>query len=156
MSTELRKIYEQAGLLKYYFDEKVPCDLYRGRSRQEEKKNLPILYPNPGFKRADGTVRIADVEIEERDGKQIVKGCRCIHGDYRGVSTFDRPNPNLMGFTWRRLPKGAPVPEALAITQDSDLKDKANHYTVAPKDDMPLELFQVWLNALAKNMAPAD
>lgn len=152
----LREVYEKAGLLKYYFDDKVPCDLYRGQSSQEQKKKLPILYPNPGFQRKDRTVRLPDVEIIDRDGKKIVKGCRTTRGDFRGISTFDRPNPSLVSFKWFRLPKDSPIPEALAITQDSDLKGKANHYTVAPKDDMTLELFQTWLNALAKYMTDAD
>jgi hypothetical protein len=40
----------------------------------------------------------------------------------------------------------------LAITQDSDYPNKPNHFTIAPKDDMPLELFQVWLDALNKQL----
>ena len=51
-----------------------------------------------------------------------------------------------------QLPKATPIPEALAITQDSDYADRPNHFTVAPKDDMPLELFQVWLDALNKHL----
>ena len=156
MSNELKKLYQAAGKLKYYFDERTPCDLYRGQSRKEKKEGLPILYPNPGFPRRDGTVRLPDVKIEERAGVKWVKGCRCIHGDFRGISTFDRPNPSLMGFDWFLLKKETPIPEALAITQDSDIPGKTNHYTIAPKDDMTLDLFQIWLNALSKAMAAAD
>lgn len=153
MSDELQKIYEGAGLLQYYFDKEVPRDLFRGQSRTEEKQGHPVLYPNPGFKRRDGSVRLPDVLIVERDGKKIVKGCRSIHGDYRGVSTFDRKNPALPGFEWYKLPKGVAIPEALALTQDSDFKDRSNHFTIAPKDDMTLDLFQIWLNALGKHMS---
>jgi hypothetical protein len=150
MSEALRRIYEEKGLLKYYFDKDVPRDLFRGQSKTEAKQGLPILYPNPGFTPKGKPPRLPDVEIVEVDEKKIVKGCRTTRGDYRGVSTFDRKNPNLGGFAWYKLPKATPIPEALAITQDSDLANKANHFTVAPKDDMPLDLFQVWLNALNK------
>ena len=152
MSDELKTIYERQGLLRYYFDKAVPRDVFRGQSRTEEKQGLPILYPNPGFQRKDGSMRLPDVLIEERNGAKFVKGCRCIHGDYRGVSTFDRKNTALPGFRWYKLPQGTPIPEALAITQDSDFPNRANHFTVAPKDDMTLELFRVWLNSLSASM----
>ena len=153
MSDDLKNIYKEAGHLAYYFDKAVPCDLFRGQSRTESRQGQPVLYPNPGFKRKDGSQRLPDVCIVERDGKKIVLGCRCIHGDYRGVSTFDRKNTALAGFRWFKLSKGTDIPEAIAITQDSNFKDRANHFTIAPKDDMPLDLFQVWLNTLGNHMA---
>jgi hypothetical protein len=152
MSEALRRIYEEEGLLKYYFDKEVPRDLFRGQSKTEAKQGLPILYPNPGFTRKDKSQRLPDVEIVEVDGKKFVKGCRTTRGDSRGISTFDRKNPNLSGFTWYKLPKETPIPQALAITQDSDDPNKPNHFTIAPKDDMPLDLFQVWLGALNKQL----
>jgi hypothetical protein len=152
MTADLRKVYEAEGLLRYYFDEKVPRDLFRGQSKTETKQGLPILYPNPGFRRSDGQERPPDVLIVEQDGKKIVKGCRTIRGEHRGISTFDGKPPNLRGFKWYKLPKSTDVPEALAITQDTDRKNSPNHFTIAPKDDMPLPLFQVWLNALAAHM----
>lgn len=152
MSDDLKNLYNEAGRLSSYFDKAVPRDLFRGQSRAEAKQGQPVLYPNPGFKRKDGSVRLPDVQVVEREGKKIVLGCRCIHGDYRGVSTFDRKNLGLPGFRWFRLPKGTEIPEALAITQDSNFKDRPNHFTVAPKDDMPLDLFQVWLNTLGNAM----
>lgn len=152
MPDDVRRIYQVAGLLKYYFDEKVPRDLFRGQRKTEARQGLPILHPDLGVKRSDGTTRLADVKIVEQDGKRIVKGCRCVKGDYRGLSTFDRKDPTLGGFMWHRLPKATDIPVALAITQDSDRTDRANHFTIAPKDDMPLELFHVWLNALASRL----
>jgi hypothetical protein len=153
MSEELRRVYEEAGLLQYYFDKDVPRDLFRGQSKTEVKQGLPILYPNPGFTRRDGTQRPPDVEIVEVNGNKVVKGCRTIRGEYRGVSTFDRKFTLGAGFTWYKLPKATPIPEALAITQDSDYPaPKQNHYTVAPKNDMPVGLFQVWLDALNKHL----
>ena len=152
MSDELKTIYETAKLQHRYFDSKTPCDLFRGQSRAEEKQGLSLLHPNPGFTRSDKSVRLADVKIEERGDKKFVLGCRSTRGDFRGISTFDRTNPALKNFSWHKLPKDTDIPEALAVTQDSAFKDKANHYTIAPKDDMTLELFLVWLKALSDKM----
>jgi len=69
------------------------------------------------------------------------------------IYSADRKNTALPGFRWFKLPEGVDIPEALAITRDSTFRDRANHYTIAPKDDMPLELFLVWLNELGKHMA---
>lgn len=155
MSDALRKIYEQQNRLPYYFDKTVPIDLFRGQSRDEAKKDLPIIYPNPGFVRANGKVRIADVMITTIDGKQFVKGCRTTAGEYRGISTFDKMR-EFPGFKWYKLPAGTKIPEALAITQDSAKPNESNHYTIAPKDDMTLELFQTWLNVLNLALVAID
>lgn len=152
MTDQLKQIYERENLRHRYFDGKTPCDLFRGQSRADDKKALPLLNPNPGFTRGDGTVRIADVRVEERDGQKFVLGCRSTSGDYRGISAFDKKNPALRGFSWYKLPKDTDIPEALAVTQDGASKDRANHYTIAPKDDMTLELFLVWLKALSDKM----
>lgn len=148
MSDDLRNIYKKENKLAYYFDETVPCDLYRGQRDVDAKKGLPRIYPNPGFNRGNGQIRPADVKIVERDGNKFVLGCRATSGFFRGVSPFDRKNPDLSGFRWFCLPMGVEIPEALAITQESAHKDRANHYTIAPKDDMPLELFLAWLKVL--------
>ena len=149
MSSELRDLYEKNGLLRFYFDKHVPKDLFRGRSRDDLRKERPIFYPHEGFTRKDGSKRLPDVEIIERNGKKFVRGCRCIRGDYRGISVFVRINEKLIGYKWFVVKKGAIIPEALAITQDGDRND-INHYTIAPKDEMPLELFAVWLRQLAE------
>ena len=121
MPDDLRKIYETAGRLQYYFDDKVPCDLFRGQSKTEAKQGLPILYPNPGFKLKDGSDRLPDVMIVVENGKQIVKGCRSTKGDYRGISTFDRKNSKLSGFKWfklpdrRRFPRRSRSPKTMTI-----------------------------------------
>jgi hypothetical protein len=149
MSDELRDLYAKAGLLKYYFDKSVPRDLFRGRSRDDIRKDRPIFYPHEGFIRNDGSKRLPDVEIIERDGKKFVRGCRCIRGHYRGISVFDRINEKLLSYKWYVFKKDTAIPEALAITQDSD-RAEINHYTIAPKDEMPLDLFAVWLKQLAE------
>jgi hypothetical protein len=80
-----------------------------------------------------------------------VLGCRCVEGDYRGLSVFDK-KVSWLGKGWRnyRLPKDTPVPENLAVTRDHSLPAKgATHYTLAPKDDMPVELFLQSLKVVA-------
>lgn len=84
-----------------------------------------------------------------------VKGCRTTAGEYRGISTFDKMR-EFPGFKWYKLPAGTKIPEALAITQDSAKPNESNHYTIAPKDDMPLELFQKWLNVLNLALVAID
>src|SRR4029453_18778493 len=66
MSDELKKLYQAAGKLKYYFDERTPCDLYRGQSRKEKKEGRPILYPNP-IKRHEGKPTTGDLSDEDAD-----------------------------------------------------------------------------------------
>lgn len=154
--TTLKQIYEKAGLLHNYFDEKVPCDLYRGQSRNEIKLGLPIIYPNPGFVNKDGRERPADVKIVERNGQQYVLGCVATHGQHRGISTFDRVNPLLKGFKWYRLPAGTPLPPALAMTRDSAYPDRPNHYTIAPKNDMLLAHFLLYIQELCEKLEPTE
>jgi hypothetical protein len=152
MSSDLKEIYEQEGLLKYYFDEAVPRDLYRGQRASEVGGDSPIIFPHPGFARKNGPNRPADVNIEDRSGKKFVLGCRCVKGMYRGISTFDGMNPVLKNFVWYKLPSGTEIPQAIAITQDSDFSNKINHFTIAPKDDMPLDLFLVYLSILERSL----
>ncbi len=152
MSNDLKIIYKNEGKLQYYFDEAVPCDLFRGQSRSELKEGLPIIHPNPGFKRKDGSERPPDVMIVERNGTKFVLGCRCTSGRHRGISTFDRINSGLINFRWYKIPESTIIPAALAITQDSNKQNEVNHFTIAPKDDMPLDLFLIWLNALGKHL----
>lgn len=152
MSDDLKEIYKREGKLQYYFDEVVPCHLFRGQKRSDADKQAAIIFPHPGFSRRNGADRPADVKIVERSGKKFVLGCRCTKGPYRGVSTFDGINPILKDFLWYKLPKGTDIPPALAITQDSDLPGKVNHFTIAPKDDIPLEHFLMLLDTLAKHL----
>ncbi|MCW7536746.1 hypothetical protein OOT46_02620 [Aquabacterium sp. A7-Y] len=72
-------------------------------------------------------------------------------GDHRGVSVFDKKNTQLRSFDWYRLPAGTELPPALAVTRDSPSATSSRpiHYTVAPKDDMPLSLFLQHLKGLA-------
>jgi hypothetical protein len=76
-------------------------------------------------------------------GEFTVRGCRTMAGEFRGVSLFDRTNSRLRNRTWYKIPKGAKIPPALAVTRDSAVEESSGpvHYTVAPKDDMQLSLF---------------
>ena len=154
MTNELRRIYEKAGLLYNYFDETTPCDLFRGQSGSEAKLGFPIIYPNPGFTTRDGSKRPADVMIVERDGMKFVLGCVATTGHHRGISTFDAINPLLRNFRWYRLREGTKIPPALAITRDTTFKNKPNHYTIAPINDMPLDLFLALIQELCEKLEP--
>lgn len=74
----------------------------------------------------------------------VVKGCRSVRktDHHRGVSVFDAARA-FKGFAWYRIPEGTPIPPALAVTKDADASNNGEpiHYTIAPKDDMPLSLF---------------
>jgi hypothetical protein len=152
MSENLKKTYEQEGKLRFYFDQSVPQDLYRGQRASEVGSDSPIIFPHPGFSRKNGPNRPSDVKIEDRGGSKFVLGCRCVKGMYRGVSTFNGMNPVLKNFVWYKLPSGTEIPEALAITQDSNFANKINHFTIAPKDDMPLDLFLMYLGLLERSL----
>ncbi len=154
MPDKLRKIYEAAELLPYYFDKETPCDLFRGQSPDEHKRQMPVIYPNPGFIRKTGVPRPPDVAIVERDGRKVVLGCVTVKGLHRGVSTFDQPNPALRGFKWYKLPAASKIHESLAVTQD-DYHVIGNHFTIAPKNDMPLELFMIALSFMEAQMTQA-
>ncbi|MFA6231090.1 MAG: hypothetical protein WC617_13095 [Rhodanobacter sp.] len=54
MSGDLKAVYANAGRPQYYFDQIIPGDLFRGQSRADARQGLPVLHPNPGFKRKDG------------------------------------------------------------------------------------------------------
>lgn len=68
-----------------------------------------------------------------------------------GVSVFDMVNTALSNFDWFKLPANTSIPESLAVTRDADRArpGKPTHYTIAPKDDMPLSLFLQHLKGMA-------
>lgn len=74
----------------------------------------------------------------------VLKGCRSTskHDPHRGVSVFDATRP-FHQMSWYLIPAGTPIPPGLAITKDADFGKNGEpiHYTIAPKDDMPLSLF---------------
>jgi hypothetical protein len=157
MSTALKDIYAGAGLRGKFFEGATPTTLWRAQSRQDFKKQVFLMEPHPGYVKKDkatGEVikeRLPDVMIVERDGKKIVKGCRCTSGNYRGISVFD-VMVTWLGPSWvnYEIPEGTVIPENLALTKDHYIpRHKATHYTLAPKDDMTLELFLASLKVVA-------
>lgn len=96
MSDELKRIYERADIANRYFDRETPCELWRGLRPPDHKAGMFLFEPHPGYTKVDkatgrAIVRPADVKIVDRDGQKIVWGCRCTRGDFRGLSTFDKP-----------------------------------------------------------------
>jgi hypothetical protein len=180
MSDELKNVYKNAGKLDRYHGETVPEDLFRGRKigssvdlmqptllgfYRRAGPRLPDVLAtdskgqSPQFKNADKSELIVDnklgtftEEMVRNSDKYMVRGCRTIKGDYRGVSVFDVKNTRLRNFDWYKLAGGTDIPPGLACTRDADLGVPSPiHHTIAPKDDMPLSLFLKQLQALAKS-----
>lgn len=109
--------------------------------------------------RATATARVITEEKHKPLTDQIIsdasayvlKGCRSTnkHDPHRGVSVFDATRP-FKQMSWYRIPAGTPIPPALAVTKDADFSKNGEpiHYTIAPKDDMPLSLFLQHLKGL--------
>lgn len=100
-------------------------------------------------------------EMIKNAGDYMVKGCRSTRaGDpHRGLSLFDKTNDGLRGFEWYVIGADATIPKGLAVLRDAkprkSPKDSPIHYTVAPKDDMPLSLFLVQLRTLGQTARKA-
>ncbi len=143
----LREIYKAAGREADYFELAGPdLLLYRAQTTEDFEGKVFILSP-----RVDGAGP-RDVPTFERDGKIWVKGCTAASGKNRfGVSTFDKPVLPTKNHTHcYEIPKKVTLPEGLAITKDNFNKTfKAFHYSLAPKNDMLLELFVQSLKVVA-------
>ena len=171
MSEDLKKVYQGAGAADRYYEGQTPTDLLRGKKVGSHGELMqPTLvgwYQQKGRRDPDVLIRtskgatpqyldadLTDLAVESKEleltaeilrnaDQYIVKGCRTVKGDHRGISVFDKRNPVLRNFEWFLIPAGTRLHEALAITRDHAKLSKADpiHYTVAPKDDMPLSLF---------------
>jgi hypothetical protein len=147
MSDDLRKIYVAAGLADRFWDTSTPTALWRAQKQTDFHAGAIVLEPHPG-----SATRPADVKVVDRDNQKIVLGCRCVKGDFRGISTYD------MKVTWYgsrttkhfRMAANTPIPPGLAVTKDHRNAQGAYHYTIAPKDDMPLQLFMQQLKAMSQ------
>ena len=94
----------------------------------------------------NGNVRPADVKIEG--------GIVRVKYRPRGASTFDKSGVFHRGrWEYYKIPKDMKLPEGLVIVKDKYNKTLgATHYTIAPKHDMPIELFRLLLNQLAQQI----
>ena len=117
---------------------------------RNQKGNSP-QYINDDFKQlaTEGKELELTAEILRNADQYIVKGCRTMSGLHRGVSVFDKKNPRLR-FDWYIIPANSKLPDALAVTRDDDktISSKPIHYTLAPKDNMPLSLFLQYLRSM--------
>lgn len=178
MTDQLKRVYEQAGALDRYYDERTPIDLLRAKKIGSHGDLMqPTLigwYAARGPRDPDVLVRnqqgdtpqyldaaMEQLAVESREleltteilrnaDKYMVRGCRTMKGNYRGISVFDKKNAVLRGFDWYLIPAATALPPALAVTRDETALTKTTpiHYTVAPKDDMPLSLFLQYLKGL--------
>lgn len=187
MSDELKKVYEKADASGRFFDGKTPVDLFRGRRTgdktelmqptligwyvQLEARRPDVLLEgakdkvSPQYANGDvddelvieGKKKPVTAEILRHADQYIVKGCRTMSGEHRGVSVFDKKNTALKNFDWFKIPADTVIPEGLAVTRDASYTFSAKpiHYTVAPKDDMTLSLFLQQLRSMA-NKAVQD
>lgn len=184
-SNALEKVYVGAGKEGRFFDKLTPKPLFRGIKRGDPTDLMqPTLIGfhlkrgprkpdvllqdgkgvSPQYENGDINGAIAlDVSgnltrhILANAGDYVVQGCRIIKGEHRGLSLFDKANTRLP-FVWFRIPARSKIPPGIAVTRDSDDEHDENvaiHYTVAPKDDMPLSLFLQHLKELAINAEPA-
>jgi hypothetical protein len=117
MSDELKKVYERAGSLAYFFETTTPTNLFRRRKvgdgtpimqptligfGTEERPRLPDVHlsdeygNSPQFKQ-DGSIerepgsKPLTKQIVSDASKYTVRGCRTLKGNYRGASVFDEP-----------------------------------------------------------------
>ncbi len=178
MSDELKRVYEGAGALDRYYDGQTPVDLFRGKKIGSHGELMqPTLigwYSKKGTRDPDVLVRNqkgvtpqyidADLEKLATESKEleltteilrhadqyIVKGCRTMKGKHRGISVFDKKNGILRDFEWYKIAAKSKLPDALAVTRDEPALSKSTpiHYTIAPKDDMPLSLFLQYLRSI--------
>lgn len=148
MTNELRKVYVAAGLGDRFWDDATPTSLWRAQKKSDFDRNAMLLEPHPGSE-----TRTADVRVVERDKQQFVLGCRCVKGDYRGVSTFDMKGTWFGSRTTQhfRIPADTQIPPGLAVTRDHRNAQGAYHYTIAPKDDMPRSLFLQQLKTMSQH-----
>ena len=70
------------------------------------------------------------------------------------MSTFDKAGvPEGKDWTYYKIPKGTVLPEGIAIIKDEyNTRFGANHYTIAPAFDMPLDQFKSKLAQLATQL----
>jgi len=137
----LEDVLIEAGEIDKFFGDKAPVNLWRARNLSKKGTGLFDLVEEEQIR--NGNVRPPDVTIE--NGIVLVKNRP------RGVSTFDKPDVFPRGkWEYYKIPRDMKLPDGLVIVKDKYNKQLgATHYTIAPKHDMPIELFRSLLNQLA-------
>ncbi|GLS24305.1 hypothetical protein [Marinibactrum halimedae] len=140
----LKDVLIEAGEIDKYFGNTAPVNLWRARKLNKKQIGLFDLVEEDQVR--NGNIRPADVTIE--DG--IVK----VKNRPRGASTFDKPDVfNRGNWEYYKIPQNMQLPEGLVIVKDKYNKSLgATHYTIAPKNDMPIQQFRSLLNQLAAKL----
>jgi len=145
----LRDVLIQAGQIDKYFDGHAPVTLWRAKRKDAPGEVFDVV-EKPLY-RPGGIPRPADIRVEQRKD-----GTKWVRVEYfpRGVSTFDAPH-TFKGSSWEyyRIEAGTELPDGLAIVKDGYNRTYgANHYTIAPAWDMPLDHFKSLLRQLATKL----
>lgn len=130
----------------------------RGASPQYENEDLTELKLNDtGERMTGGQRRRAAAAIIARGDELIVVGCRHHRASdgHRGLSLSNEPDLSQVQYVWFLVQENTEIPKGLAVIRDAPPgREGYAHYTVAPKDDMPLGLFLVHLRSLLPPDAP--
>jgi len=137
----LEEVLIETGEIDKFFGDTAPVNLWRARNLSKKELGLFDLVEEEQVR--NGNVRPADIKIEG--------GIVRIKDRPRGASTFDKPDIFKRGkWEYYKIPKGMKLPKGLVIVKDKYNKHlDATHYTIAPKSEMPIELFRILLNKLA-------
>ena len=144
----LKDILIESDQIDRYFENTVPLDLWR--AMKKHKSSSPFEFVEQPYTFPNGRPRPADISMETRSGEPWV----LIKDRPRGLSTFDKPGvPPGKGWEYYKIPAGTVLPEGLAIVEDEhNARFNATHYTIAPAYDMPLAVFKLLLNELARSL----
>jgi len=147
--TLLKDVLISLGQLDRYFEGRTPVHLWR--AHDPKKKPHPMDIVEEAFVRSDGKGRPPDITIEAVQGVAWVR----VKTWPRGLSTWDKKGiPRGKNWTYYLISQGTPLPQGLALVLDYHNPDHdANHYTIAPDRDMPLETFRGLLRELFVKMS---
>ena len=146
--TLLKDILFDKGQIHKYYEGVVPVNLWRGLN---VRKNMAL------FELIEDTVILSNGRPRPADINLIGEGANAkinVKESPRGKSTFDKPGiPQGPNWEHYKITAGTKLPDGLAIIKDQyNSRFGAYHYTIAPAYNMPLSLFKILLNQLAKSV----